>query len=74
MTIATTSAADLTTTAAHSADEPNKHGLILGLIFLGWVAVVAIAGVIFGLGGVITAATITSWCVLALIMVMTAGG
>lgn len=74
MTSTNTSGAELATPTPHGAEKPNKNGLILGLMFLGWVVALAVAFAIFGLGGFITVATITSWGILALFMVMTAGG
>lgn len=60
--------------AKHDTPAQDNHAMIVSLVFLGWVTALVAAFAAFGLGGFITVATITAWAVLALIVVMTAGG
>lgn len=70
--------ADLTAAHPHEAapDTPvsDNHAMLVSLVCLGWITTMVAAFALFGLGGLITVATITAWAVLALIVVMTAGG
>lgn len=79
MTTSYIKSADVTMAQPHSEakhDTPahDNHAMIVSLVFLGWVTALVAAFAAFGLGGFITVATITAWAVLALIVVMTAGG
>jgi hypothetical protein len=79
MTTSYIESANVTTAQPHSEakhDTPvsDNHAMIVSLVFLGWVTALVAAFAAFGLGGFITVATITAWAVLALIVVMTAGG
>ena len=60
--------------SAHHAEPENNHALVLSLVFFGWIVALLGAFVLFGLGGVITVATLSAWGMLALLVVMTAGG
>lgn len=59
---------------SHTPQTQSKSGLILGLMFLGWVVALIGAFAVFGLGAFIMVGTVTSWGILALLLVMTAGG
>ena len=60
--------------AAQDTPVSDNHAMLVSLVCLGWVTTMVAAFALFGLGGLITVATITAWGVLALIVVMTAGG
>ncbi|WP_376874403.1 hypothetical protein [Albirhodobacter sp. R86504] len=71
---AITGDADTQTAANHDSPAADNHTMLVALVFLGWVTTMVAAFAAFGLGGLITVATLTAWAVLALIVVMTAGG
>ncbi len=58
----------------HVEINTKSHAVLLSIIALAWVAAYAVAFVTLGLGGFISVATFSAWGMLALIVVMTAGG
>ena len=58
----------------HDDATLKSHTKFMTALALIWVAVWGGAAYAFGLGGLITAATISTWIYMAVLVVMTAGG